>query len=119
MDKGERQRLKTLANDAIVDLFGVESREARLAEALEQAVEDLEYHGDCIGPRTEEDEVDPLDADHLRSIHLQLKERLTEVENTVTAIGEALWEDRDAEIDELKEIVKELRKDVNELGDEL
>lgn len=59
MDKGERQRLKTLANEAIIATFGNDSREQRLAEGLEQCVEwiddiadkcehcrNCEHHGD-------------------------------------------------------------------------
>lgn len=42
MDKAERQRLKTLANEAIVATFGQDSREQRLAEALERCVEWIE-----------------------------------------------------------------------------
>lgn len=43
MDRAERQRLKTLANDAIIELFGSDSREQRLAEALETAITHIEY----------------------------------------------------------------------------
>ena len=43
MDKTERQRLKELANDSIVATFGQDSREQRLAEALERAIDHVEY----------------------------------------------------------------------------
>ena len=43
MDKPERQRLKQLAKDSIIDLFGADCRELELAEALEQAVSHIEY----------------------------------------------------------------------------
>lgn len=47
MDKGERQRLKTLANEAIIATFGNDSREQRLAEGLEQCVEVLDQRSRC------------------------------------------------------------------------
>lgn len=60
MDHHERQRLKQLANDSIIATFGQDSRESRLAEALEKCIEELELiatdcehcrlcgiHGDC------------------------------------------------------------------------
>lgn len=43
MDKAERTRLKQLANDAIIDLFGADSHELKLAEALERAIDHVEY----------------------------------------------------------------------------
>ena len=43
MDQSDRQRLKRLANDAIIDLFGSESREQKLAEGLERAIDHIEY----------------------------------------------------------------------------
>lgn len=46
MDKSERARLKQLANDAIIDLFGADSRELRLAQALEVCVDELEDTND-------------------------------------------------------------------------
>jgi len=46
MDKAERTRLKQLANDAVIATFGSDSRESRLAVALEQCVDELEYIGD-------------------------------------------------------------------------
>lgn len=42
MDKAERQRLKQLANDSIIATFGRETNEARLAQALEQCVGEIE-----------------------------------------------------------------------------
>lgn len=46
MDKAERTRLKTLANDAVIATFGTDSQESRLAEALERCVDELEDIGD-------------------------------------------------------------------------
>ena len=43
MDKADRTRYRQLANDAIIDTFGSESREQKLAEALEQAINQLDY----------------------------------------------------------------------------
>jgi hypothetical protein len=42
MDKVERTRLKTLANDAVIATFGYDNRESRLAEALERCVDELD-----------------------------------------------------------------------------
>lgn len=50
MEKAERTRLKQLANDTIIDLFGSGGREAKLAATLEQCVDDLEYHDNCDEP---------------------------------------------------------------------
>jgi len=47
MDEAERARYKTLANDAIIDTFGTECSEQRLAEALEKCVEELERLDRC------------------------------------------------------------------------
>lgn len=43
MDKVDRTRYRQLANDAVIATFGTESREQKLAEALEQAVNHIEY----------------------------------------------------------------------------
>lgn len=43
MDKVDRARYRQLANDAIIATFGSESREQKLAEALEQAINQLDY----------------------------------------------------------------------------
>ena len=42
MDKTERARLKQLANEAIIENFGHDTPESRLAEALEKCIEELE-----------------------------------------------------------------------------
>lgn len=59
MDKAERQRYKTLANDAIIASFGYDSQLSRLATALETCIDwiddiadkcehcrNCEHHGD-------------------------------------------------------------------------
>lgn len=43
MDQSERQRFKVLANDSIIETFGTECPEQRLAEALEKALEHIEH----------------------------------------------------------------------------
>lgn len=45
MDHAERQQLKRLANDSIIATFGRETNEARLAQALEKCVDELEEIG--------------------------------------------------------------------------
>ena len=48
MDEHKRLRLKQLANDAIIACFGLATREAQLAEGLEQAISELdEMQGKC------------------------------------------------------------------------
>ena len=112
MDKAERQRLKQLANDSIIATFGQDTNEARLAQALEQAVEDLEYHGDRIGPRVEADpEPAIVNLDTLQEIHRELKEQVGEVDDAVTAISDR--------VSDLEKLAKDLRDTVRELGDEL
>lgn len=43
MDSATRTRYKQLANDSIIATFGDGSREQQLAEALEKAVDHIEY----------------------------------------------------------------------------
>lgn len=110
MDKAERTRLKQLANDAVIATFGQDSREARLATALERCVDDLEYHDDCDGPQPEPEGA-ILNLDTVQAIHKQLEERLTEIEKVSTAVDEMA--------DDLRENLKDLKHDIKELGNEL
>lgn len=109
MDKSERQRLKQLANDAIVDLFGVESREARLAEALEKCVNEIEEanevcptcsicenHGDI-----EDDSID-VDVNEIIRIHGELKKSAAKLQS--------VYGTEDTE--ELESLVNELEAEV-------
>src|ERR1043165_3762996 len=98
MDKAERTRLKQLANDAVIATFGYDNRESQLAVALEQCVEQLEYHGDCSGPQPEPEGA-ILNLDTVQAIHEQLKERLSELEKVATAADEM--------VDLLKESLKD------------
>lgn len=43
MDASERARYKQLANDSIIATFGSGDREQQLAEALEKAIDHIEY----------------------------------------------------------------------------
>lgn len=45
MDKSERQRLKQLANDAIIATFGYDNLASQLTTALEKCVDELELYG--------------------------------------------------------------------------
>lgn len=110
MDHAERQQLKQLANDSIIATFGQESNEARLAQALERCVDVLEYHGDCDGPQTEPEGA-ILNLDTVQAIHKQLEERLADLERVVTTADDM--------IDNLKEMLEDLKHDIKELGDEL
>ena len=108
MDAVERARYKTLANDAVIATFGEESLTAKLATALETCVSYLGYHGDCNGP---EPEGAILNLDTVQAIHEQLKERQLELEKVMTAADEM--------VDLLREMMKDLKHDLKELGDEL
>lgn len=110
MDHAERQRLKQLANDSIIATFGQETNEARLAQALEQCVDELEYHGDCSGLQTEPEGA-ILNLDTVQAVHKQLEERLVGLEKVVTLADEM--------VDDFKETLKDLKRDIKELGDEL
>lgn len=112
MDKSERQRLKTLANDAVIAEFGNDGLTARLAVALEQAIDDLEYHGDCIGPRIEADpEPAIVNLDTLQEVHRELKEQVGEIDDAITAINDR--------VSDLEKLVRDLKDSIRELGDEL
>lgn len=112
MDKSERQRLKTLANEAIIAEFGNDSLAARLAVALEQAVEQLEYHGDCIGPRVESDpEPAIVNLDTLQEIHRELKDQVGEIDDAITVINDRVVD--------LEKLARDLKDSIRELGDEL
>lgn len=110
MDSSDRTRYKQLANDSIIATFGRDDNEARLAQALEKCVDEIEYHGDCSGPQPEPEGA-IVNLDTLQAIHEQLKERLVEIENATNALDERL--------DDLREAVKDFKNDVKELGDEL
>lgn len=42
MDTNNREKLKVLANEGLIEFFGQDSLSQRLAEGLEKAVEELE-----------------------------------------------------------------------------
>jgi hypothetical protein len=83
VDKAERTRLKTLANDAVIATFGSDNRESQLAEALERCVDELEdanskcptcsvceNHGDLL------DESIKVDPSEILRIHSEFKDTL-------------------------------------------
>jgi hypothetical protein len=112
MDKAERLRYKTLANDAVIATFGQDGLTARLATALERCVNMLEYHGDCNGSQSQlEPEGAIPNLDTVQAIHKQLEERLKEIELVVVTA--------DGMVGDLKDSLEDLRRDIKELGDEL
>lgn len=113
MDSVERAKYKQLANDAIIAEFGSNGLAARLAEALEKCVEELEWlsggcqycsycedHGDKAGDKPE-----PIEASDVLEIHGQLKERLTELEQVKDGLANA----------DLGERLAQLKTDINKL----
>jgi len=55
MDRVERTRLKQLANDGIIATYGYDTRESRLAVALEQCIDELERLDRCPACGNSED----------------------------------------------------------------
>lgn len=117
MEKAERTRYRQLALDTIIGA-GIHSPEARLAEALEACVDDLDFiahecdhcktcavHGDHA------DDALPVDADEVLDAHKELKTRLTELET---------FRDKLAKNDVCgSEIAQELADFIQDLSDDI
>lgn len=125
MDKSERQRLKTLANEAIIATFGNDSREQRLAEGLENCLDELDYiAGECDHCKTCEthgnydDDSIPVDASEVMSVHGELKKLLQRLKDYhIHLCGEVAegWADPDRLTEPLAEIIEETESQVDEL----
>lgn len=124
MDKAERQRLKTLANEAIIATFGNDSREQRLAEGLENCLDELDYiAGECDHCKTCEthgnydDDSIPVDASEVMGVHGELKKLLKTLKDYhVKLAGELAEGFTDSLLpDELAEIIEETESQVDEL----
>lgn len=124
MDHGERQRLKQLANDSIIATFGYDTNEARLAQALESAVEEFQYiatdcdhckycdiHGEC------DDSSMAVDAGEVMGVHAELKKQLQALKDFHVKLATALTEDVTDSVlpDELAEIIEDTESQVDEL----
>jgi hypothetical protein len=128
MDRGERARLKQLANDAIIASFGFDSRESQLAEALERCVDELEQANDkcrvcstCEGHGDHVDESLHIDPDEVVEAHRALEAKLALLKDrhvelagicgelevgaeAVDALGNII-EDLESDLDDLQEVV--------------
>lgn len=120
MDKAERTQLKQLANESIIETFGMECPEARLAAALEQCVEELEFVADeCIHCRTcpahgdHDDETLPVNASEVLEAHKELTERLKTFKEIHVELAVLVAEFGTDRIDEkLADAIEELEQDV-------
>jgi peptidoglycan hydrolase CwlO-like protein len=127
MDKADRTRYKTLANDAIIATFGYNNRESRLATSLEACLDELEtiatdcehcktctYHGDF-----EDDSID-VDVSELLRIHGELKKSVAELKDLHGKFGNAIAEsDIDNLVEELASQIEETQGRVDELEAEV
>lgn len=132
MDCSERQRLKQLANDAIIATFGLDNQESRLAAGLETTVEELEHiTTECdhckycdVHGEVEDDEI-PVDANEIIRIHGELKKQMQAFKDYHVRLSDDLaeWE-ATGEIgtnlsENLAEIIEETESYIDELEAEV
>lgn len=124
MEVNERQRLRRLANDSIIETFGTNCSEQRLAEALESTVEELGFIAEecqhcklCPAHGDHSDEMLPVDADGVLEVHGELKKQLQVLKDYhVRLVGQlALAQLADKLGDDLGEIIVDIESEVNEL----
>lgn len=127
MDHAERQRLKQLANDSIIATFGQERNEARLAQALEGAIEEFQFIAtECdhckfcdIHGEVEDDEIQ-IDANEIQRIHGELKKQVQAFKDLHVKFAGAVAEsDVDDLIEGLASQIEEMESYVDELEAEL
>lgn len=124
MDKGQRQRYKTLANDAIIASLGYDSQLSRLATALETCVDWIddiatecehcktcEYHGDFT------DDSIPIDAGEVMGVHREMTASLKSLNDFHKKLSDQLAEDfADSSLpNELAEIIEEIEQQADDL----
>jgi dissimilatory sulfite reductase (desulfoviridin) alpha/beta subunit len=116
VDRADRIRLKQLANDAVIENFGNDCPEARLAEALEQTIEELVFiaeecdhckHCNTHG-EVEDDEI-PVDASEIIRICGELKKQIQAFKDYHVKLTEKLdeWADTERFTEPLAEIIEE------------
>lgn len=127
MDASERARYKQLANDSIIATFGRDDNEARLAQALEQCVDELEYiatecdqcqycdvHGEV------EDDTIAVDVNEVLRIHGELKKQVQAFKDLHVKFSGAVAEsDVDDCVEELESQIVEVEDWVSELEAEV
>lgn len=127
VDSSERARYKQLANDSIIATFGRDDNEARLAQALEQCVDELEYiatecdqckycdvHGEV------EDDTIAVDVNEVLRIHGELKKQVQAFKDLHVKLSGAVAEsDVDDCVEELESQIVEVEDWVSELEAEV
>lgn len=114
MDNVQLTKWKQLANDAVIATYGYDSRESRLAEALERATETLsEMSNDC------DDSLD-VDVNEVLRIHGELKKQVASLKDLHVKFAGAVAEsDVDDLVEELASQVEEIEGYVDELEAEV
>lgn len=128
MDNSELQRLKQLANDSIIAIFGYDNDQARLATALESCLDELEYITDecdhcktCPTHGGHEDDTIPIDAGEILRIHGELKKQIKALKDYHVELTTKLaeWADTERFTEPLAEIIEETEGYVDELEAEV
>lgn len=128
MDKSERQRLKTLANEAIIATFGQDSREQRLAEGLESCLDVLDYIADecdhckkCPTHGSYDDDSIDVDINEILRIHGELKKQVKALKDYHVELTVKLdeWADTERFTEPLAEIIEETEGYVDEIEAEV
>lgn len=127
MDRSERQRLKTLANDAVIATFGLDDQHAQLATALETCVDELQFiatgcdhcqYCDIHG-EVEDDSID-VDVNELLRIHGELKKQVQSFKDLHVKFAGAVAEsDIDNLVEELASQIEETEGYVDEIEAEV
>jgi hypothetical protein len=118
MEKAQRSKYKTLANDAVIATFGQDGLAAQLATALESCVDELEsVAAECAHCKTCESHGDfdddsiPVEANEVMDAHRELTGDLKALE----AYRDKLI-DRDGDnnlLEELTELIEDFRNDID------
>lgn len=120
MDNAQLTRWKQLANDSIIATYGQDSRESRLAEALEQAVDALDDSSNkceqcsiCPDHGNNDDEGLDVDVDEILRIHGELKKQVRAFKDL-----HGKFDDCD-EVTDVPDLVNELALQIEELEDDV
>lgn len=123
MDSGTLNKWKQLANDSIIASFGRDDNEARLATALENCLDELDYIADecehcktCPTHGGHEDDSIPIDANEIIRIHGELKKQVQAFKNLHVEFTSAVAEgDIEDLIEKLVSQIEEMENCVDEL----
>lgn len=119
MDIVEREKLKQLANDAVIEYYGRDDLPARLAVALEKSIGEIEVMAtecrqcsvcDLHGDKENEDIA--VDGSEVLQVHENLIKRFA----ALGLIRDALAEDEQGDhADKLQDLLDNLKGDIDEL----